>query len=627
MARFFVLLASLLFAAPALAAGIANVKGRQYLSDYGDILYYAHQGEWFDAIVLFDAHQERSRGSDGSTTEAFSSQPGHMAGGFELKHRMHQRAERAMKAVIDVTAEDDLRNEALFRLARMNFQNDRPEEALHAVERIRGNIPAAIRSELAFLRANIALTVGRNAEAVAILKDLQSEKGLEGFSSYNLGIALLRAGSEQPGRKYLDRTGRIESDDRAVLAIKDKANLILGEKLLSEGHFKAAKEVLDRVRLSGPFSNRSLLNSGWADASRERFDNALVPWSILAGRKVTESTVQEAMLAVPYAYSRLGVYSTAALKYEAALKAFGGEIARLDASIVSIREGKFLKRLMQEDLHQDAGWIVSLRELPVTPETFYLLDLMASDDFQESLKNYLDLEQLLKKLEVWSGDLASFGDIIRLRQAHYKPLLPVIDREFKRLDAQMRLRSEQRDRIAQQLEAMLTVTRPELMMTADERIMSEQVARLERMMTPRRKKITPRLWHQIRRLRGVLVWNIHAEYDKRFADARKHLRELDHELDVLNRQHRAFARTRQTVTESYEGYDDVIRSLRQRINAAQGNVRALLARQGQVLEIMAVNELTRRRDRIEEFRGKARFGLADSYDRAAKTDVQEKGAQ
>ncbi|HAS54455.1 MAG TPA: hypothetical protein DCS42_10175, partial [Nitrospiraceae bacterium] len=192
----------------------------------------------------------------------------------------------------------------------MNFQNDRPEEALHAVERIRGNLPAAIRSELAFLRANIALTVGRNAEAVAILKDLQSEKGLEGFSSYNLGIALLRAGSEQPGRKYLDRTGRIESDDRAVLAIKDKANLILGEKLLSEGHFKAAKEVLDRVRLSGPFSNRSLLNSGWADASRERFDNALVPWSILAERDVTDSAVQEALLAVPYAYSKLGVYST-----------------------------------------------------------------------------------------------------------------------------------------------------------------------------------------------------------------------------------------------------------------------------------------------------------------------------
>jgi hypothetical protein len=44
-----------------------------------------------------------------------------------------------------------------------------------------------------------------------------------------------------------------------------------------------------------------------------------------------------------------------------------------------------------------------------------------------------------------------------------------------------------------------------------------------------------------------------------------------------------------------------------------------------MLEAMAVNELTRRRDRLEEFRVKARFALADSYDRASKTQ-RRKGA-
>jgi len=82
---------------------------------------------------------------------------------------------------------------------------------------------------------------------------------------------------------------------------------------------------------------------GWVDASRERFEDALVPWSILAEREVTDPAVQEALLAVPYAYGKLGVYSTAALKYETALKAFGGEIDKLGASITSIRQGTFLK--------------------------------------------------------------------------------------------------------------------------------------------------------------------------------------------------------------------------------------------------------------------------------------------
>jgi hypothetical protein len=629
MPRFLVLLASLLLAAPALATSTATPKDLKHLYD-GEALYYAYQDEWFEAIARLDPEPGQSRGPAKPELGSLFSHTGRSvfnAGDFELNYRMHQRAGRVIKAVVDVTVEDDLRNEAIFRLARMYFQNDQPENALHAVERIRGNLPAAIRSDLAFLRANIAMANGRTAEAVTILKDLQGEKSLEGFSSYNLAIALLRNGNEQNGRAYLDRTGRIESNDRATLAIKDKANLILGEKLLSENYFEFAKEVLDRVRLSGPFSNRALLSSGWADASQERFENALAPWSILAGRGVTDPAVQEAMLAVPYAYGRLGVYSTAALKYETALKAFGEEIGRLDASITGIRKGKFLKALVREELKQDADWIVRLRNLPETPETFYLLDLMTSRDFHESLKNYLDLEQLRKKLETWSGDLVAFEDIIRRRREHYQPLLPAIDREFRRLDAQMRLRSEQRDRIAQQLEAMRTAPRPELLVTADERNMSELVARLEKFVTPHGEEVARTFSRRVKRLRGVLTWNMHAEYEQRFADARKHLRELDQELVALNRQHKAFARTRQTAIESYQGYADVISGQRLRIEAAQEKARALIARQGQVLEIMAVNELTRRRDRLEELRVKARFALADSYDRASKAQRPKRDAQ
>ena len=414
-----------------------------------------------------------------------------------------------MKAVIEGTVEDYERNEALFRLARMYFQKDQPENALHAVERIRGVVPAAIRSDLAFLRANIAMAVGRNAEAVTILNDLQGEKGLEGFSSYNLGIALLRNGDEQHGREYLDRTGRIESDDRATLAIKDKANLILGEKLLGENQFEAAKQVLDRVRLSGPFSNRALLSSGWADASRERFENALVPWSTLAEREVTDPAVQEAMLAVPYAYGKLGVYSTAALKYETALKAFGGEIDKLGASIVSIRQGKFLKSLAREELKQDANWIVRLRELPETPETFYLLDLMASNDFQESLKNYLDLDQLRKKLEAWSGDLVAFEDIIRQRRAHYQTLLPAIDREFRRLDcsdaAAVGAARPDRTTAGGHADGAAPRSAGHCRRTYHERAW---VARLEKFVTPQSEEVAPALCDRIKRLRGVLYWNM-----------------------------------------------------------------------------------------------------------------------
>jgi hypothetical protein len=54
MARFLVLLASLLFAAPALAASTATSKDLKDLY-FGEALYYAYQDDWFEAIARLDS--------------------------------------------------------------------------------------------------------------------------------------------------------------------------------------------------------------------------------------------------------------------------------------------------------------------------------------------------------------------------------------------------------------------------------------------------------------------------------------------------------------------------------------------------------------------------------------------
>ncbi|MBE0596959.1 MAG: hypothetical protein IH614_06810, partial [Desulfuromonadales bacterium] len=442
-----------------------------------------------------------------------------------------------------------------------------------------------------------------------------------------LGVALLKGGEEQDGRHYLDRTGQLSSTTEATLAIKDKSNLVLGTKLLEESSPEQAKEVLDRVRLSGPFSNRALLGSGWADASQERFERALIPWSLLLQRNVTDIAVQEAMLAVPYAYGKLNVHGRAALLYGSALESFGREVDKLSASIRTIREGSFLQALVREELKQDRNWVVKLRELPQTPETYYLLELLASHDFQESLKNYLDLEELRKKMATWAGDLDAFEQIIGERRAYYQPLLPEIDREFRRLDSQMRLRLEQRDLIERRLQAMLVAPRPDYLATAEERIAREEIDQLELLLRAQGEGVPSDMEARVGRLRGVLAWPIATEYDQRLTDAYRNLRLLNADIAALNRQYTSFVRTRQAATQSYQGYDEVIRRLRLLTQAAQEKVKVLMARQGQMLEVMAVNELTQRRERLEEFQIKARFALADSYDRATRAQTQKGGTE
>jgi hypothetical protein len=626
MYRLFVSLTILILAASSAAAGTLAPKELKDLY-FGEALYDAFQGEWFDAIARLDTELTQHHGLDEPERDTLYYHINHAefaVGDFELAYRMHQRAGRAITAVIKGNVEDPVRNEAIFRLARIYFQKDQPVNALYAVERISGVVPPNILDDVAFLHAQILMANGLFAEAARILRDLQDAESLKGFSTYNLGIALLKDGKDLEGRQYLDRTGRINSNDVLTLAIKDKSNLVLGSKLLEEKKYEDAKQVLNRVHLNGPFSNRALLGSGWADAFQGGFEKALVPWSTLVTREVTDASVQEAMLAVPFAYGKLNVQSKAAVMYGSALEKFGTEVDKLGASIKSIREGHFLRALVREELKQDANWVVKLRKLPQTPETYYLLELMASHDFQEFLKNYLDLEQLRKKLEAWEGDLDAFEEIIEQRRAYYQPLLPAIDREFRRLDSQMRLRLEQRDRIEQRLKAMLVAPRPDYLATSRERIISEQIALFEKKLTAGGTAVPRDIEARIKRLRGVLYWYIYTEYDRRFTEAHEHLLELNQEVDQLKKKYTAFVRTRQASTQSYEGYDDVIRRQRVMIRVAREKVGELMGRQGHMLETMAVNELTTRLERLAEFQIKARFAMADSYDRATRAQTQER---
>ncbi|WP_321391306.1 tetratricopeptide repeat protein [uncultured Desulfuromusa sp.] len=622
---------TLLFLLP-LNALSARTNAPEKLQDlyFGETLYYAFQEEWFDAITRLDTELRQHHGLDQPELDSLFPHIGladFAVGDFELAYRMHQRAGRAISAVINGQVEEPVRNEAIYRLARILFQKDQPINALHALERISGDVPKTIRNDLAFLRTQVLMANGRFAEAIEILTTLQDVKNLHGFSGYNLGIALLLDGKEQDGRHYLDLAGRIETDSPMTLSVKDKANLVLGDKLLEEENFDSAKEVLDRVRLEGPFSNQALLGSGWADASQGRYQRALVPWTLLSQRQITNSAVQEAMLAVPYAYGQLDIYSKAALLYGKALQLFGQEIDKLSSSIKHIREGKFLQAIVREELKQDKNWVVKLRELPETPETYYLLDLMASHDFQESLKNYLDLEQLRRKLERWSEDLHAYAEMVEKRRAYYQPLLPEIDKRFQVLDSQMRLRLQQRDHIERRLQAMLVAPRPEYLATEEERIAGQQINHLEELLHPDHSEIAISSKARLKRLRGLLDWNIRTDYHRRLTAAHKNLHDLNTVIADLQQQYDAFIRVRQASTQSYQGYDETILSQKIRVRESLERVNQLMARQGHLLETMAISELVLRRDRLEKFQVKARFAMADSYDRATRDQEQKEGEE
>jgi chromosome segregation ATPase len=165
---------------------------------------------------------------------------------------------------------------------------------------------------------------------------------------------------------------------------------------------------------------------------------------------------------------------------------------------------------------------------------------------------------------------------------------------------------------------MLTAPRPEYLATAEERIAGSRIALIEKALGDSDRPEAQALRRRAARLRGALTWRLETEYHERLTAAHVHWNELNADVDALTRQYDAFVRARQAATHSYVGYDAQIQRLRERVVAALPEVNTLMARQGHLIETVAINQLNARRDRLVAQQTQARYAVADSYDRAAR---------
>ena len=127
---------------------------------FGEALYYARQGHFFDALERLDAELGQHRALDEPELDSLYyhlHDAEFSVGDFELNYRMHHRAGHAITAVLEGAVDEQVRNDAAYRLARIHFQKGQLDDALAALERIQGRVPEGIRDDVEFLRANVFL--------------------------------------------------------------------------------------------------------------------------------------------------------------------------------------------------------------------------------------------------------------------------------------------------------------------------------------------------------------------------------------------------------------------------------------------------------------------------------------
>jgi Tfp pilus assembly protein PilF len=301
---------------------------------YGEALYHYFQQDYFNSIVRLQiAQQQQHLPNHAAEAEL-------MLGGLDLSYGLRNEANRIFQRLLDVEATDaSTRNRAWFYLAKISFQRGDIPAALQAIERVNGTMTPATRTAAINLHSLLLLQQGNNKAAIALLDDVRSGKHWTPYLTYNLGIALIRDQQQQRGAKQLDRIGNIHGRNDEQRLLRDKANLALGYSYLQSGNPEESRKTLARVRLEGPLSNRALLGAGWADAEDDAFSRALIPWLELSNRNSTDPAVQESLLAIPYAMTRMGLHGRAVQHYNDGIKILIGERQKLAQSIRAIQNG------------------------------------------------------------------------------------------------------------------------------------------------------------------------------------------------------------------------------------------------------------------------------------------------
>jgi len=577
---------------------------------YGEILFYFYQEEYFPAIVRLLAAKQRSQ------LENHDDEADLLLGGLYLSYGHHLRAAEIFERLLAGNTAPEVRDRTWFFLAKIWYQRGYLDESLGALGNIKGILPDALAAEHRMLHAQILIDSGEYDEAIAELSGWEGKTEWANYARFNLGVAMVRSGRVEDASAMLDAVGNLRPYNEELSALRDKANLALGYAYLQASQPLAAKPLLQRVRLEGPFSNKALLGVGWADAEAADYRRALIPWMELGGRDLLDSAVQESMLAIPYAMAKLDSVGQAADHYVSAIAAFHEETRRIDQTIERIEQGALIDKFLVADMDKATGWYWKLDDLPEGTESRYLYHLLATHKFQEALKNYRDLRYLSRNLAGWQESIGVFESMLDTRELAWRERLPVataslaaadiealVDRKLD-LDAKLNGIERSSDSLA--------------LATPQEFEMWGEIVALER--NPALAADTPEareVRKKIALLKGVLQWNLDREFNNRLWKIRRNLRQAGEALVETQRARRSVDTSMQNEPMLFAEFNGRIEGLNPQIHALQRRVDATMAGHRAFLQKVAVEELQAQKGRLESYTIQARFALAAIYDRSS----------
>ncbi len=596
--------------AAACASGWESPSPRVQDLHYGTVLYAFYQQDYFTAITRLMAAQQRGRLTHHADEAAV------VLGGLKLGYGLDDDAEAIFRRLLTADIPEHIRNRVWLYLARIQYRKGQYADAERSLARLRGDPGPEQRGERQMLLGLIRMAQADFSGAAEALQAWRGEGALRPYAQYNLAVAQIRSGNDAAGLQLLDRLGRTApSEEEEYLALRDKANLAAAEALLRAERPRQARDLLDRVRLHGPYSNQALLWSGMASGAIGDFRRALVPWGELLERGSADPMVQEALLAVPHAYTQLEQPGRAAARLEEAITILERERRSLRQASAAIEAGQLRISRVLQGLPGNGN-----SDLPLEP----LVELLVTHPFHQVLQNYLDLQALQQNLEYWAAAVGSFDDMLEAQEAIYAQRLPQTREQLQRLDLEAvaagRDALRERFRQAEQGDAWLLAT-------AEEQRRWQRLEHIESRLSrlPQDHPDLEELVHRQRLLQGLVRWDVETDFTPRLWQSRQQLRALDMALGELEERRRSLDTAERHARGRFDGFAERIADKQTSIARLRPRVEAALHAHEAHLQRQALAVLQARDQALEQQLLRARYALAGLHAAAGVAGAGESG--
>jgi len=392
-----------------------------YVKDiaYGEILYDYYQQRYFSSITKTLVAQEKG---------ALDSHKDHaelLLGSLYVSYGLINEAESIFRRLLERTTKKETKDQAWFYLAALHYKRGNYDRSRDILNNELTKLSDELESERRILNAILLMKEKDYKKAVKELSAIPRQSRLNTYAKYNMAVAFASLGKGSRSTKLFDAILNKPKDDGEVAALKDKSALALGIDFLRQENYENAILIMSGIRLDSPFANPALLGLGWAHLSKGDYVAALTPWTELKTRDTVDRSVQEIYFHIPYVYEQLGAVHNALEGYLEAQELYKSEKLRIKQAIDIVNSITWVDTL-SPPLDYSIDPLDALPDFkpPKSLDAYYLYQFFASHKFNESYRNYRELQRLSILIRRWQDNMPIFEGMLNLNKARLAELTP-----------------------------------------------------------------------------------------------------------------------------------------------------------------------------------------------------------